>query len=340
MPACLCPIAVKIPNREPMPAGVEDKRVPLYTNLPLVLSGKYYLARYVMAPCRHCYPCRKNRAHEWRVRLLHEAEFGRNSQVLFTTISFSDNNMPEELTKACVSKKVRSFFDHFRKVFKFRPKYFFISEYGESGNNKHRFHLHGFIFIPKHRSDFVDYKEIHRLSERHFGYAWIEPMHHRGAINYSMKYATKSYESKEEPHPACGLIISSHGLGRRYAEINAAALFGSYSDPYCPAFLSFTANGRKWTYKIPLYYRRISNAIVGLQRRFLLPSFERPVKGRFGPYEYTDMGESYMIAWQSYYDRLNTFMNPLCDFKQWQKTKQLRQRRNSSFSLKPFERLD
>nr|CRY94235.1 hypothetical protein [uncultured prokaryote] len=339
MGACLCPIAVKIPSRKPVPEGQKDNRVPLYRNLPLIVSGKYYVARYVMAPCRHCYPCRRNRAHEWRVRLLHEAEFGMNSQVLFTTISFSDKNLPSEYTKTVVSKQMRSFFDHFRKTFGFRPKYFFISEYGDRPENKHRFHLHGFIFIPKHRADFVDYKSVHRLLEHHFGYAWIAKMKHRGAINYSMKYATKTYESKEEPDPACGLIISSHGLGRRYAEINAAALFGSYSDPYSPAFLTFTANGRKWTYKVPLYYRRISNSTVGKQRVFLLPSFERPVKGRFGPYEYTDMGKSYVCAWQSYYDRLNTFLNPLCDFKQWLKTKQLRQRRNNNSSLKPFERL-
>ncbi len=108
------------------------------------------------APCGHCLNCLKRRASEWGTRL--ELEHMRTGNSLFVTLTYSEENLPEnvdeetgEIFNTLRKKDLRMFFKRLRNAVdrdpdyneKVKIKYFGCGEYG--GETK-RPHYHAIIY--------------------------------------------------------------------------------------------------------------------------------------------------------------------------------------------------
>lgn len=113
---CLTPILIKNPNFK-------------YTGKKM----------YMYVPCGKCVNCLKSQSDEWTMRLLLEYEHGNWDSNFFVTLTYDENNLPED----GVSKRhIQLFHKRLRKAgFKF--KFYLISEYG---SHTHRPHYHGIYF--------------------------------------------------------------------------------------------------------------------------------------------------------------------------------------------------
>ncbi|WGL31313.1 replication initiator protein [Dipodfec virus UOA04_Rod_881] len=277
-------------------------------------SGRRFPLLRFKIPCHHCFECRRSRSNEWRIRLLHEWAYGSYATALFCTITFSPAHYPDlgTLDRSGLRALMRKFWDSYRKRYGYTPRYFFISEYGtpDTSEGSHRFHLHGFIFIPR-GCQVPEYSSLHQFISARFGFAWVERMRSARALNYTMKYASKAYSSKRPPHPLCGLIIASQGLGRSYALANAASIFGSVSDPDSPSCLKWVDNfGKPWTYRIPDYYKVLARRFFRLHKIPLnLP--REPYTVRFGPFSISSAAPPSEI--RDIRDRYIAYLSDFCD---------------------------
>lgn len=220
-----------------------------------------------------------------RVRM--EFEYGKNLQFLMTTISFSDENMIPEFTRSCLAAKMRRFFDVFRKRYKFTPRYVFFSEYGESSHNKHRFHLHGFLVIPRtvimrgrrvRLTEPIPYREIHAMLNKFFGYAWIEPLESAAGITYSVKYMLKTYVDKCEGN---GLVVASTNFGLDYATA-VARYINSPDYRTRQRLISFPTRRGIFNYALPLTFKRMAERLMGVRYRMPVEALEGRLPLRFG----------------------------------------------------------
>lgn len=98
----------------------------------------------LIVPCGQCKPCRKAKAREWTVRLLHEQSQARGS--LFLTLTYDDENLPKSGYQGTLVKKdLQDFFKRLR--FKYTKRlihhpylplrYFGIGEYGDEAFRPH-----------------------------------------------------------------------------------------------------------------------------------------------------------------------------------------------------------
>lgn len=164
-------------------------------------------------PCGRCVECRKRRASDWRVRLLHEFNFDKRCSIpIFVTLTF--NNKYYAKFKDNPQSAIRAFADRFRKQYGYSCRYFFVSELGSLAD---RLHLHGIIFNPPFRRRAnPSYKVINRWLQIKwkYGFTWTGFVSD-ATCNYILKYITK-YDSK---HPDFfGRIYVSPGLGRSYLD--------------------------------------------------------------------------------------------------------------------------
>ncbi|WGL31227.1 replication initiator protein [Dipodfec virus UOA04_Rod_809] len=281
---CLHPYKFRVRRKflDRTPDGTPFYRPPGYEDTPLL--------RYVEAPCHHCYECRKRRASEWRVRLLHEYRFGRYPLVLFVTLSFSPENLPStrEQNRTHMAKLFRRYLDAFNKRFGFRPRFFMVSEHGFADRKHdtmgHRFHFHGFFFLRPGQL-FPPFDRFHAFTSRYFGHSWIEKVKSERAINYTLKYVVKNYTSRRAPSPACGIIICSPGFGKPYVSARFRTIFGSMDSPCYLRLLEVVSpgGGKVFRFPVPFIYRVWTNRFMGLAKPSLEVSIE-PYLVRYGPF--------------------------------------------------------
>lgn len=108
-----------------------------------------YTPQRLWVPCGRCVQCRRRRASDWRLRLLHEFKYGNHTNAVFVTLTIDDEHY-KGVYDTPINKYVRSFFENYRNVYRKRgerhgkiPKHFFITELG---SKRGRLHLHGIIF--------------------------------------------------------------------------------------------------------------------------------------------------------------------------------------------------
>ena len=146
---CYSPIYIKNPQK-PWTSQVEDwskvdrKKAEFYDQL----SG---LGKVVAVPCRKCYQCLKQRAREWRTRLIDEyvapTKVGNVSTryPLFVTLTIR----PEDYDRVSSDPKAafRKIFERYRYVFGSSCRHFIVSEYGDPEHHTGRLHFHGIFFL-------------------------------------------------------------------------------------------------------------------------------------------------------------------------------------------------
>lgn len=96
-------------------------------------------------PCGQCIGCRLERARQWALRIMHEAQMHERN--IFVTLSYDDAHLPAD--GSLCKKDFQDFIKRLRKRSEFRVSYFHCGEYGEENG---RPHYHAILF----NVDFAD----------------------------------------------------------------------------------------------------------------------------------------------------------------------------------------
>jgi ferredoxin-thioredoxin reductase catalytic subunit len=105
---------------------------------PLMTNTQSY--GIVNVPCGRCMGCRLDRARDWSLRCIHEAQM--HEENCFITLTYNNDNLPED---GSISKDVlQRFFKRLRE--KISPKLIRYYACGEYGSKSSRPHYHALIF--------------------------------------------------------------------------------------------------------------------------------------------------------------------------------------------------
>jgi len=181
----------------------------------------------VLVPCGKCHACRKQKAQEWSLRILHELEEFNDS--IFVTLTYMDSHLPP--SGSLRRQDLQKFYKRLRKNIQSDSldlpiKYFACGEYGSKNN---RPHYHSIIFGLSLGDDhkrlimdnwtFCDWDNP-VIKKESFGLA--EP----ASIRYVSQYIDKKitgeagfieYDLSGREAP---FRLSSQGIGKRYADRN------------------------------------------------------------------------------------------------------------------------
>lgn len=124
--------------------------------------------RFISVPCGRCVGCRLERARNWTIRIMHEAQM--HEENCFITLTYKDEHLSYGRTQATLNKRdLQLFWKRLRKETNVKGiRYFACGEYGEQRQRPH-YHacVFGFDFKDKvllsskndndlYRSDFLD----------------------------------------------------------------------------------------------------------------------------------------------------------------------------------------
>lgn len=270
---CLNPIKIKHPGRKYHSQDLMGFSSPEELQDWVELRGR--LSPAVMeVPCGRCAECRRRRGSDWRVRLLHELNFGKIHSAIFVTLTIS----PEyyETYRDNPRAAIRRFTDLVRKTYGRSVRYFIVSELGGASD---RLHFHGILFnapfVPVRKNP--SYKIINRKLRKlwKIGHTWVGWVTD-ATCNYILKYITKV----DEKHPNFfGRIYVSPGLGRSYLDADTIALFRSN-----PLGKRIVHAGNK-QFPMPRYYvekiySRYERQLLTLCREILDPPDPLSCRGR------------------------------------------------------------
>lgn len=194
----------------------------------------------VWVPCGKCFYCRKQRASQWRTRLIHELTYGKHSKCWFLTLTFDEPNL--EKYKNNVNVPVRRFLERYRKRYKTSLRHWFVTELGETTA---RLHLHGVIFSPPpgFTPELLD-------SLWSYGFTYVGQYVTPRTMSYIVKYMLK-------PHPLLpwytSKVFCSPGIGRAYCTSSFARTFHRPTDNY-DKWNMFIRNPTGFS-SLPRYYR-------------------------------------------------------------------------------------
>jgi len=162
--------------------------------------------------CKKCIECIKQKARDWRVRLLEEIQ--QHEHKAFITLTFSNEAFTKiaakhketgyELDNAVAKYAIRHWLENIRAKQKKSVKHWLTTEIG--GNRYQKIHMHGIIFGTK--------KEVELAIEKwKYGFTWQGKYVTAKTINYIIKYCTKA----DERHPGyIPITLCSPGIGSGY----------------------------------------------------------------------------------------------------------------------------
>lgn len=203
--------------------------------------------KYVPIGCGKCYECKKQKAQQWRVRLMEEIKVQKYAY--FITLTFSNEALKKlmkandiaDQCNAVATIAVRRFLERWRKKYKKSLKHWFITELGHE--NTERIHLHGIIF-----SEFPFTNDLLQEIWK-YGRTDIGEYCNMQTINYIVKYITKidSDHKKFEP-----IVLCSAGIGEHFVHTYMAKTTYKYRPHESPEYYTLP-NGNKVA--LPIYYR-------------------------------------------------------------------------------------
>lgn len=262
--------------------------------------------RRMWVPCGRCIHCRKRRASDWRLRLMHECRYGNHENAIFVTLTIAPEHYKGLATP--VQKYLREFFDIYRTYFAGStserapiPKHFFVEELGEE---RGRLHLHGIIwdsefFVPRRAVSSVPHKKFYkkrwhdiyddqlemadnirfcwRFGEQVFAASLLTHQDICASAGYIVKYLTDT--DKVYDYDFYARVYCSPGLGRDFLSFEQKRDIRSlYLGRKRPVFTlrGVDKSGRlvDYTYSIPKYYR--DKSLSSLEIRGLADSLCTP----------------------------------------------------------------
>lgn len=231
------------------------------------LSGSEF-PNGLLVPCGKCYHCKKQKAREWSVRMLHELENHKYSN--FITLTYDDDHIPPY--NSLIKNDLQKFFKRLRQKLEAynvildeekKIKYFACGEYGnppkfigkQQVTQGYRPHYHAIIFglglanfdkmlIEQSWSKFDKVNNTYEpFGMVHFGLA--EPL----SIKYVTQYINKKFNGELEheiynqTNRENQFKICSNGIGYSYCDKYSQRLSKN---------MFLTVNGNKTS--IPRYY--------------------------------------------------------------------------------------
>lgn len=172
--------------------------------------------------CGMCMECMKQKANQWRLRLMQDIETHKGGK--FVTLTFSNESYTEltkdlktkiegySLDNAVATLAIRRFLERHRKEHKRSLRHWLITEIG--GGQTEHIHLHGIIWT----------NDLNNV-EKHWKYGWIwkgrekygKLINYVGerTVNYIIKYVTKVDQVHKHYKP---VILCSPGIGSEYTK--------------------------------------------------------------------------------------------------------------------------
>ena len=177
---------------------------------------------YVAVGCGRCMECRKQKARNWKARLMEDIKVNKNGR--FITVTFSNEAIKElcneedlqnttgyQLDNAIAKKAMRRFLERWRKKYGKSLRHWMVTELGHNGTEN--IHLHGIIWTTETKDTIAEIWQ--------YGFIWIGQYVNERTINYITKYVTKldekhkTYESK---------VLTSPGIGENFTNTYNATL--------------------------------------------------------------------------------------------------------------------
>lgn len=220
---------------------------------PLIFTPNGAFGDKLEIPCGRCIGCRLERARQWSLRIMHEAQF--YDETSFLTLTYSDANVPAD-----GSLSVRDYQLFWKRLRKHlgakRVRFFGCGEYGET---THRPHYHAVLFGHAFLEDRQRYGQSKANGEQLYtsstlddlwglGQCWLGSVTIQSAgyvARYTLKkvhgdMAESHYQGRTPEFMTC-----SKGIGARWFELFRG-------DLYPDDFAIF--KGRKMP--VPKYYDR------------------------------------------------------------------------------------
>lgn len=200
---CLKPL--KIPNPRYKNSDKDDRYIKIVEHEERIGhfgSDTDHIDQYLFVPCGKCANCNKTRASGWRLRLL--AQLIESGDSSFITLTLS----PKYYDVVCNEprKYINRFIDRLRKKLGFKPKYFIISELGDTTK---RFHFHGILFgVPPNlisQSELANVWKYGFVGDDFIGYGDVT------TCNYITKYLVKPQDPDFKP-----TLCVSPGIGKSF----------------------------------------------------------------------------------------------------------------------------
>lgn len=167
---------------------------------------------HVPIGCGKCIECLKQKAGNWKTRLMEDITDHKNA--IFVTLTFSNEKIeklneeiPQNITgytrdNAIATLATRRFLERWRKHHKKSVRHWLVTELGQNGTEN--IHLHGLIY--------TDNPEIIKKHWQ-YGYVFTGEYVNQATINYIVKYIHKKDDKHKEYTP---IILTSAGIGRIY----------------------------------------------------------------------------------------------------------------------------
>lgn len=208
---CLKPISIKNPrykdfDKLELSAYCRDKigydncvYNSLDASLPIGFLPPDY---YITVPCGRCVECLRTKRRSWAFRIMNEVVNHKDST--FVTLSLDNENLARFDDEP--KKPIKLFIDRLRKALGYRPRYFFVSEYGDDQKYTGRLHYHGIIF----GTDLSTCSYTLIRETWNYGISWLERLKGVKAANYCAKYMYKQFGDKRT------FMMCSNGIGLSY----------------------------------------------------------------------------------------------------------------------------
>lgn len=228
----------------------------------------------ILIPCGHCLGCLRDKATQWRVRLLHEHLYGNHQNCTCLTLTIAPNYYEQFQSKTGMALAMRSFIDRLRYYTADRkcPKRFFVSELGEQ---RGRLHFHGFIWDI--RISDSDLRKAWR-----YGFICAKPLRSAKQLSYATKYITKPAVAFHKP-----TIFVSPGLGKGYLTQHRWLHWHHQGDGELN--INMCCRFDHFVYAMPRYYRdKIFTDVEICNFKALLSEPNRPFEKVFNRQTYTE----------------------------------------------------
>lgn len=202
-----------------------------------------------LVPCGRCIPCRISRNREWALRLMHETDYHERSA--FVTLTYDPEHLPAD--QSLNVTELQRFFKRLRRRLGDRKiRYYACGEYGERDGRPH-YHAIVFGLDPIRDRDLTS-------GAWSLGFVYLGSVTYdscRYVSGYIMKKIYGSLQQQAYNGRTPPFQVQSRGLGRRFAEDNAAKLRKD---------LTFTYGGIPQG--LPRYYQKV----LGLETDDLRPA--------------------------------------------------------------------
>ena len=164
--------------------------------------------------CGKCIECTKQKANNWRIRLLEEI---KTEKGIFVTLSFTDEQWLRiqkmtdkkgyDLDNHIATQGMRWFLENYRKKHKKSIRHWAITELGQK--NSERIHIHAILFN-------VTEKDV--TENWLYGNTFTGTYVNEKTVNYIVKYLSKIDKLHKGYRPT---ILCSAGIGSKYTDTTA-----------------------------------------------------------------------------------------------------------------------